>query len=1097
MYYFCYNPVTLDGSWVIDIHVTLEGSWVIDINGKTMHSIDEIGPGGASGQDLRGQTVAFLNIDSNRATPFDVEIGQTIAQRHNGSFRYAQDHMEKFAMFIAILPCDAMEGLKDFARYLYKCMMYYFCYNPVTLEGSWIINVHGKTMHSLDEIGPGGASGLDMRGQTVSFLNIDYHRATQFDVEVGKTIAQRHNGSFRITNSLLTCSDYMFSPMYMTSLGSFITLPEMFQICFLVPRSSLKSIFSILLDPFDHFCWAAFMLTICVVSLLLSLFGESYRRYNIGLVSLELVMNALNGPTHRFEGRLEVRIVGLFMLMNIVLISCYQSLVISFMSSARYDPELDTIEQINDTCQFERDMYLQSLGYRFKNIMIYPTAPNDYEERWANKYCVLDTCSDLTTGHTQIESGYKDHNVYDEAMFNHYYRYSKARLRAATGMYLVYNYSPMRNLIERYTSSYSEGHLHHLPLLLARKGYSNSGTFHKSMTVLAMSVLQDHLDRFAVFIAILPTDMLDIVRKFAARRYRCMMYYFCYERDTLSGSWIVDHYGDSVTGLENVGNGWYLRGQQLTFLNLDSERSSPYDDVFGQTMAERLNGSFKEADDIMECYDYVYSSPMGHMHIESQNDMFYDGDDPEFTRYYRYSKVRLRSTIVMYLISNYSPLRELIKRYAESFVEGHIHHLSLLKTGKIGAGRQNVHPTLTVFAMSAEDLQLRSDRHFAIKVPIILIVPESELESLLLHASLMDTCILYLYVYDPRTLNGSWTIYQSANIIWTLESFRRFHDDMRGYRISFQNTDFLRDTTYDMAIGHTIARRHNATFAQIMQFAPDECVDYDASPVIGGTAHYIPLPEMNELCFSVPKSAAKSVFHILLDPYDSFSWIAFGLTIAIISLVLVSFSKSERNSNVVFIALEMLMIVLNGPTHQLDERFDRFVVGLFMLLTIVLISGYQSLVISFLSMARYEPHLDTLELINDTCLFLYNPHMSSSGYTFKNVHQGYDIFDSVERMWQVKYCSLSTCTEAQYVMTHVGVADKPRSLQQGTITLFSEDEWQHMKRALEYFRYSKARMHSTPAMYRAALSSPVRHLLKYYTQAFVEGQLHYFPMLMA
>uniref|UniRef100_A0A8W7PBX6 Uncharacterized protein n=1 Tax=Anopheles coluzzii TaxID=1518534 RepID=A0A8W7PBX6_ANOCL len=109
---------------------------------------------------------------------------------------------------------------------------------------------------------------------------------------------------------------------------------------------------------------------------------------------------------------------------------------------------------------------------------------------------------------------------------------------------------------------------------------------------------------------------------------------------------------------------------------------------------------------------------------------------------------------------------------------------------------------------------------------------------------------------------------------------------------------------------------------------------------------------------------------VLLDPYDQFSWIVFGLTVIAISLVLFLFGESSRYTNVMMIALEMLMAVLNGPTHRLNGRFERLVVGLFLLMSIVMISGYQSLVISFMSSARYEPQLDTFDAINDTCLFI-------------------------------------------------------------------------------------------------------------------------------
>uniref|UniRef100_A0A182PV76 Ionotropic glutamate receptor C-terminal domain-containing protein n=1 Tax=Anopheles epiroticus TaxID=199890 RepID=A0A182PV76_9DIPT len=307
--------------------------------------------------------------------------------------------------------------------------------------------------------------------------------------------------------------------------------------------------------------------------------------------------------------------------------------------------------------------------------------------------------------------------------------------------------------------------------------------------------------------------------------------------------------------------------------------------------------------------------------------------------------------------------------------------------------------------------------------------------------------------------------------------------------------DLLRDNTYDIEIGNTIARRHNASFQQVLELSPKKCVDYDYSVMNLQMFLYIPLPDMTELCFVVPKSAPKSVFLVLLDPYDRFSWIAFGLTVIAISLVLFMYGESLRYTNFLLIALEMLMAVLNGPTHRLSGQFERFVIGLFMLLSIVVISGYQSLVISFMSSARYEPQLDTFNVINDTCLFMYDPQLSSLGYKFKNVHRTYEIFESTERMWSVKWCAMLTCTEAQYVMANVGDVDQLQTVDPDAIQLMDEEEWHAIKNQLKYFRYSKARIQSTTSLYRAAYDSPIRHHLAWYTQAFIEGRLEYFPVL--
>uniref|UniRef100_A0A182IL45 Ionotropic glutamate receptor C-terminal domain-containing protein n=1 Tax=Anopheles atroparvus TaxID=41427 RepID=A0A182IL45_ANOAO len=249
-------------------------------------------------------------------------------------------------------------------------------------------------------------------------------------------------------------------PMYMGHTFTFVPLPDMSQMCIVVPRSQRKSIFAILIDPFDYTSWAAFALTIGVVSFVLALFGESYRRLNVGLISLELLMTAINGPTRRYGGRFEVRIMGLFMMMNIVLFSSYQSLVISFMSTGRYEPELNTLDQINDTCQFPYDAYHEGvLGYRFRHNLHTFEKLLSAESRWKHKVCQVSLCYGKDTA--GMES--------DDTYFPHLFRTSKVRLHSTVTMYAIKNYSPMRRLIKHYTVAFFEGHLHSFPQLLAGK----------------------------------------------------------------------------------------------------------------------------------------------------------------------------------------------------------------------------------------------------------------------------------------------------------------------------------------------------------------------------------------------------------------------------------------------------------------------------------------------------------------------------------------------------------------------------------------------------------------------------------------------------
>uniref|UniRef100_A0A182F1C8 Ionotropic glutamate receptor C-terminal domain-containing protein n=1 Tax=Anopheles albimanus TaxID=7167 RepID=A0A182F1C8_ANOAL len=378
-------------------------------------------------------------------------------------------HLESFVSWIVVVPHDVIEIVRETAREMVKCVMHYFCYDRATLAGSWISERNGQTIRWPERTSPdvldATDTNTDMKGQQLVFLNVDLSRDVTYDVAIGETIAHRHNGSFRMAVSLMECRDYMYSPMYTNTFGRFLMLPETFQMCFLVPRSTRKSIFSVLLDPFDLPSWMVLLATVCTMSIVLSMAGESYRRYSVPLVVLELVMSVINGPTHKFDGRFEVRIIGLYMMMSIVLLSCYQSLVISFMAVARYYPELDTIDQLNETCQFQSDPFLQSIGFKFRHHFHTFEYLSSQETMWQQKVCSMVPCYDLISAHSTVPLlGMNDREEVQH--FWRLFRFSKARLHSSTVMYLIFHSSTMRSLIERYTARFLEAHLHHYPMLL-------------------------------------------------------------------------------------------------------------------------------------------------------------------------------------------------------------------------------------------------------------------------------------------------------------------------------------------------------------------------------------------------------------------------------------------------------------------------------------------------------------------------------------------------------------------------------------------------------------------------------------------------------
>ncbi|XP_053663241.1 uncharacterized protein LOC128712372 [Anopheles marshallii] len=131
-----------------------------------------------------------------------------------------------------------------------------------------------------------------------------------------------------------------------------------------VPRAKPKSIMSILIDPFDMYTWITYFLLVLTMAITLALFGELLGRRRFYEIVLELFMISLAGPSRAYGGSFENRMITVFCLMGIVLVSSYQSLVISFMSFARYPPEINTLAEIQERCIFKDDKDSQFFNFK-------------------------------------------------------------------------------------------------------------------------------------------------------------------------------------------------------------------------------------------------------------------------------------------------------------------------------------------------------------------------------------------------------------------------------------------------------------------------------------------------------------------------------------------------------------------------------------------------------------------------------------------------------------------------------------------------------------------------------------------------------------
>ncbi|XP_049301342.1 uncharacterized protein LOC125775005 [Anopheles funestus] len=173
-----------------------------------------------------------------------------------------------------------------------------------------------------------------------------------FDAYLGETIARRRNASFELARTLDTDTDYAIVNIGMPLQGTdkMIAIGSTF-ISVLVPRSKPKSVIAVLIDPFDYYSWIALFVLIFVLAAVLSLFGEFLSKLTFLEVVVEMIMCILGGPSLKYGGWFENQIITNYCLLSIVIVSSYQSLIISYLSFTRYHPEIDSAIDIRNNLE--------------------------------------------------------------------------------------------------------------------------------------------------------------------------------------------------------------------------------------------------------------------------------------------------------------------------------------------------------------------------------------------------------------------------------------------------------------------------------------------------------------------------------------------------------------------------------------------------------------------------------------------------------------------------------------------------------------------------------------------------------------------------
>uniref|UniRef100_A0A182YGY2 Ionotropic glutamate receptor C-terminal domain-containing protein n=1 Tax=Anopheles stephensi TaxID=30069 RepID=A0A182YGY2_ANOST len=180
-------------------------------------------------------------------------------------------------------------------------------------------------------------------------------KVTTFDAYLGETIARHRNGSFAASTTMDTSMDYGVIHIGVPFLGSdkVMALGSTF-VSVLVPRSKPKPVISVLVDPFDYYSWITLFALVFILTAVLSLFGQFLSKLNFVEVLLEMVMCILGGPSLKYGGWFENQIITNYCLLTIVIVSSYQSLIISYLSFTRYYPEINSPDEIRNSCIFPR-----------------------------------------------------------------------------------------------------------------------------------------------------------------------------------------------------------------------------------------------------------------------------------------------------------------------------------------------------------------------------------------------------------------------------------------------------------------------------------------------------------------------------------------------------------------------------------------------------------------------------------------------------------------------------------------------------------------------------------------------------------------------
>ncbi|EAT40493.1 AAEL007781-PA [Aedes aegypti] len=153
-----------------------------------------------------------------------------------------------------------------------------------------------------------------------------------------------------LTPDIMIVEDIYFDP---TQLGMYKLLPmnRFRYLCAVTPALAEEIPWLwIFIDPFQWTVWMAFLLVVELLVLFVYRFGYQGRsRRSFLTIHFEIYQTFMDGPSNRKRTQLENYLNCMFLLMSMILIAVYESALVSSMSLRRFYPEIDTIDEVNNS----------------------------------------------------------------------------------------------------------------------------------------------------------------------------------------------------------------------------------------------------------------------------------------------------------------------------------------------------------------------------------------------------------------------------------------------------------------------------------------------------------------------------------------------------------------------------------------------------------------------------------------------------------------------------------------------------------------------------------------------------------------------------